>query len=256
MKILKARLFTYLAIALFAAITTASAQAELISVGTAIRTGSLTNGFPDFLSTGIVNGTTQAWNLGGTAGDTLFNGITVVDISANSTAGDLTTSGGSFSSGAPVVNFNSNPDLQDAERQAIFQPGIQNFAPGFGTSPVSYNIAAIPGDTYQVEILGSAQNGNRTGDITVDGTLFADDLWSPAAAGGVTLVYRFEVVADADGIDILIGQGNGVAPSGAAASTTPIYSAISVTNTIPEPSSLILVSLGMTGLCVLRRRSR
>jgi len=253
MKTMKVQLFTYLAIALFAVITAVSTQAETISVGTAIRTGSLTNGFPDFLSTGVINGTTQAWNLGGTAGDTLFNGITVVDISANSTAGDLTTSGGSFSSGAPVVNFNGNPDLQDAQRQAIFQPGIQNFAPGIGTSPVSYNIAAILGNTYQVEILGSAQNGNRTGDITVDGSLFADDLWSPAAAGGVTLVYRFDVVADADGIDILIGQGNGVAPSGAAASTTPIYSAISVT-LVPEPSSFAMLALmGSVGL-VLRRK--
>lgn len=232
---MKTRLFTYLAIALLAVVATRSAQAEVINVGTAFRSGSLSDGFSEFLSQ--TNASTQAWNLGGAAGDTVFNGFTVVDVpTADSTVGDLTTAGGSavpMFGAAPT--FAGNADGQDAARNAIFASGIQGFAFPAGVQDFTLDIAnTTAGQLYQVELLADPNNGNRTADVTVDSTLFADDLYASASAGGVTLVYRFNVVADADGLNILIGPGSGLQPDGmTAASVAAIFSAISVTNIVP-----------------------
>jgi len=234
MKAMKVRIFMYLAIALFAVIATESAQAEVIHFGAAIRTGSISDGFPEFLSQS--NATTQAWNLGGVAGDTIYNGITVVDVpTADSTVGDLTTAGGSVGNWAPTPNYAGNPDGQDASRNAIFHPGIQGFDFPAGIQPFTLDIAnTTEGQLYQVELLGDANNGNRTADVTVDGTLFADDLWNPPSGPGFSLVYRFNVVADADGINILIEPGCGIQPDGMNfASIAAIYSAISITSVTP-----------------------
>ena len=160
-----------LAIAWLAVITTASAQ-EIINVGMAFRTGSLADGIPDFLHPSQINGTTQAWNLGGAAGDTLYNGITVFDATnVNSTVGDLTTIGvgGStvpFFAAAPT--FAGNADGQDTARNAIFSSGFQGFVAGPGLVPYTLDIAATPGEIYQVELLADPNNGNRTANVTVE----------------------------------------------------------------------------------------
>jgi len=234
-KIMETRFFVHLAAALLAVITTRPAQAEVVNVGAAIRQGSISNGFPKFLSQ--INATTQAWNLGGTNGDTLFNGINVVDAPLlNSTVGDLTTVGVGGSTVPLFVNaptFAGNADGQDAARNAIFSSGFQGFVGGPGLVDYTLDVAATQGETYQVELLADPQNGNRTADVTVDGALFADDLWASPSAGGVTLVYRFQVVADADGIDILLQSGSGLQPDGVTpASTAAIFSAISVTRIV------------------------
>jgi len=235
MKPTKTQFSTYLAIACLAVLATKSAQAEVINVGTAFRGGGFSNGFPEFLSQ--TNASTQAWNLGGAAGDTIFNGFTVVDVpSADSTVGDLTTAGGSaVPLFFPAPTFTGNADGQDAARNAIFESGIQGFAFPAGVQDFTLDIAnTTAGQLYQVELLADPNNGNRTADVTVDGTLFADDLYASGSAGGVTLVYRFNVVADVDGINILIGPGSGLQPDGTnLASIAAIFSAISVTNIVP-----------------------
>jgi len=219
-ELMRTRLFTCVAIAWFAIGSFAFAQ-ENIVVGDAFRTGSVSNGFPQFLRLSEVNETTQAWNLGGV--DTFYNDINLTAVPGNGTVGDLTVSSGVASStvGGPFWTGAQGP-----EKRNIFGTGIFS-------SSLSFEIAAVAGTTYQIELLGSPSL-NRTADVTVDGTLFADDLSTPAG-GSLSVLYRFQVVADADGIDIDFSAGSGIQPGAGSvtASTTPFFGAISITTVAP-----------------------
>jgi len=238
---MKVRLFTFWAIALLSILTAGSAWAELIWVGEALRTGNISNGFPEFLRASEVNATTQAWNLSGVT--TLYNDISFTAMPGNGTVGDLTVVGASPST------VPGGPDwtgAQAAEKKAIYGTGLFTIGPSF-----SFDIAATPGETYQIELLGSPSI-NRTADVTVDGTLFADDLWTPVG-GSLSVVYRFQVVADADGIDLTFTPGSGIALGGTnvTTSTTPFFGAIAITSvpaaSPPEPGRghRVLVERGL-----------
>jgi len=240
---MKVRFLTHLAIALFAVVTLRSAQAEIISVGQVFRTGSLSNAFPEFLSN--TNATTRAWNLGGGVGnDVTYNGVTLLGTGAFSATpvGDLTIINGNLagSAGPLWTGAQSTEQREITDSQLVRSPGFN----------VNLDIAAVEGQLYTVEILVASSTGlgARYNDAVVDGVTFAEDFFNLAEE---SVVYRFNVTADADGIDLSLGSGN--LPN--TDDQSAYINAISVT-VVPEPSSFVLLALaGSIGL-VRRSRSR
>jgi len=71
----------------FAFATNTGIAAEIINVGTAYRTGIVSDAFPEFLKIGETDATTRAWNLNGS--NQTLNGISVIG-TGNTGTGDLT----------------------------------------------------------------------------------------------------------------------------------------------------------------------
>lgn len=217
--------------------------AEVLSVGTATRNGSITDGFPEFLKVGNTNATTRAWNLGGdpTATDVTLNGISLDGPDGGGYDNGLTVSGG--------VTFSESTFVFVGDPQQTAKDNISNTGE-FDETLWSVDITATPGATYTVELLSVAATAvaTRTLDVTVDGVLFADNLFVPltAASAFYTVVYRFDVVADADGIDIAFSTGADEAKE-------PYVNALAVTQQVPAPAALP-AGLALLGLAAMRRR--
>ncbi len=232
-------------------------RAEVVHVGQSFRTGSADNGFPEFLASGTTNATTQAWNLFGS--DQTLNGLTVVGTGGNLVVGDLTIFDPSNTYTAGFPTWTGDP--QQAAKENISRTGRYQVAP----SSWSIAIAATPGTQYEVQLLSApvkAADGDRTLDVTVDGSLYADDLFVPASSNAAdpnSVVYRFPVTADADGINITFGAGGDFAPDGSPMDVdkNPWVTAVAITAVpVPEPSTFVLAALGLLGLVGWGRRRR
>jgi hypothetical protein len=120
---------------------------------------------------------------------------------------------------------------------------------GISSSP-TITISATVGSTYSIDLLFANAFGPRTFDVSVEGTLFLDNLALDLTDNRRPLVYRFELVAADSQIQIVLTPG---AEPGYA-DTNPYVNAMMVTQVVPEPSTLVFGALGMIGL--LRRRRR
>jgi len=210
----------------------AARAAEVIHTGAVYRTGGhlgggVYDGFPDFMTTADTNATTRAWNLYGS--DQTLNGVLVRGTgSANSGATGLTIIGSPNSYYSGFLNWSGDPQQtakNDISRRGRWSPS---------TSSWSVDITAVPGTSYDVQLLSNPVSGgnNRTLDVTVDGTLFADNLYVPGN-NPHSVVYKFPVTADADGIDITFSGGDQY-------DANPWVTAIAVTETVPSYSGTVI----------------
>jgi len=240
-----------LAFAVLIAAAGTAIAVETIHVGEAIRTGGSQGGgvyigFPDFLKVEDTNATTRAWNLNGS--DQTLNSVSVIGTgSTNSGAGGLTIFNNPNSYASGFLNWSGDP--QQAAKNDISQRGRWTGAP----SSWAVDITATPGQLYELQLLSNPVGGgnNRSLDVLVDGVLFADDLWVPGD-DPFSVVYKFPVTADADGIDITFAPG-------ADYDANPWITAIGVTEAtaiVPEPSTLALATLGALALALTRRRRK
>jgi len=223
---------------------------ETIHVGEVFRTGGYQGGgvyigFPDFLKPEDTNSTTRAWNLYGS--DQTLNGVLLTGTGSSNSAGDLTIFNNPMSYYSGFLNWSGDP--QQAAKNDISRRGRWTWS----SSSWSVDITATPGQPYEVQLLSNPVSGgnNRSLDVSVDGALFADNLWVP---GGdpFSVVYKFPVTADSDGIDILFGGG-------ADYDGNPWVTAIAVTavsTVIPEPSTFLVWALGLAVIVWYVRRRR
>jgi hypothetical protein len=223
--------------------------AEIIHVGQAIRTGGYQGGgvyigFPDYLLPADTNATTRAWNVFGS--DQTLNGVLLTGTGSSNSIGDLTIFGNPNSYYSGFLNWSGDP--QQAAKNDISRRGRWTGAP----TSWAVDVTATPGQAYEVQLLSNpvAGGNNRTLDVVVDGTLFADNLWVP---GGdpFSVVYKFPVTADGDGIDITFGPGDQY-------DMNPWITAIAVTEQveIPEPATILAGLLALAGLGRYVRRRR
>jgi hypothetical protein len=189
---------------MFAAITCLAFAAPLpavesIDVGTAYRTGSTSNGFPEFLNASSTNGTTLAWNLNGS--DQSLNSISLDGDDGGGYDNGLTVSGSPSDFTGSFLNWSGDPQV--TAKNNISNNGLFTFGGSW-----SVDIPGVQGSLYTVEILSNpvSSGNNRSLDVRVDGALFADNLAVPGGSP-FSVVYRFGVVADANGIDIEFGAG-------------------------------------------------
>lgn len=238
-----------------AMIATHAVGAEMIHVGHAIRSGGSDGmggfrGFPDFLTSSTTNKTTRAWNFGGTgtspaASDQLLNGI-LLDGPAGGYNNGLSIVGSPLAFGGTFLYWWNDPQV--TSKNNLSGTGLYTLGGSW-----SIDIAATPGQLYQVELLGNpiAYSAHRSLDVLVDGVMFADNLFIPGV-NPYSVVYSFPVIADGDGIDITFATGGDF-------DGNPYVTAIGVTQVIPEPSTavlwLVLATAANTGGILKRRPS-
>ena len=267
---------------------------EVIHHGTVARDYA----FPSFLDE--TNSSTRAWNLGPTdTPEAMMNGV-VLDGPENGFNNGLKVTRDPNASATPtpaglnwLTNLDFGPPVTDIPQRNLITDstfrssgtGIANHT-GSGNDPVedyeylgqvgaptnedgfSVNISAVPGQQYRVEILSTPfflthwKNFN----VTVDGTLFAENLFVPGQAihtdaDGIldthfwNSTYEFVVVADSDGIDIEFSRGvttNAPIPGAQSQDVSnfarfyeeasrPIVNAISITAILEEAGSLVTI---------------
>jgi len=217
------------------------AFSETIVVGQSFRTGSASNGFPEFLAAGDTNVSTHAWNIYGST--QTLNGVRTVGTGGSFVVGDLTIFAptNTYTAGYPVWTG----DPQQGAKENISRTGRWQGAPGSW----SIDIAATPGTQYEVQLLSApvGANNNRTLDVTVDGSLFADDLFVPGVLPN-SVVFRFPVTADADGIDITFGAGGDFAADGSPldVDNNPWVTAVAITRVL-DPNVVLLADVATGG---------
>ena len=218
----------------------ATAVAEIVSVGTAYREGSLaTVGFPNFLDD--ANATTRAANFN--SGDEILNGVSVQACDGYGIAGFLTLS--NILAASWDLEWSNDP--QESAKNDISGTGFYSKS----AEGMQIAIAATANKTYHVELLScTVPNGaeNRVFDIQVslDGgsnyTTYVSGLLVPGISGTASTVYEFDVVTGSQGIRLKC-------PSGTDGGTyhEAFFNAMSITE-VPEPSTLVLLATGLIGL--------
>jgi hypothetical protein len=126
-------------------------RAETIAYGTVYRTGSDSNGFPEFLNTAYTNATTKAWNLDGST--VSLNNISVVGVGAGGNS-DITFTGTGLDHYEHTYykSIGTGPwvgDPQAAAKAAIADTGLYN------TSSWTAHIAVTANKMYTVELLSN-----------------------------------------------------------------------------------------------------
>lgn len=194
-------------------------------------------------------GTTRGANFGGT--DVSWNGVILSSTSGANGISWVAASGtvtNALLYGYSGIYTGSSPGTA-AAADNLTNSGIY----GAGTS---ISISATSGYRYVIDLLfANALSGtaDRIFDVSVGGVLYADDLLlKPQSSGDRRpLVYRFEVTAPVSNvINITFGGG----PSGSGIDPTPYVNAMTVT--VPEPSALSLIVVGLGGVIALRRGRR
>jgi len=238
-------IFAIIAVALFG---NASIRAENIVVGTLIDdSGYLFSSFGNQYTLG----TTRGANFGGST-------VSWYGVNMSSTSGANGISWtGSVATGA-VYGFsgiyNSSSPGTAAAADSLTNTGI------FGGS-TSISISANAGQKYLIDLLFANQFSGtgadyipyRTMDVSVGGLLYANDLTlnGTLSPDRRPLVYRFEVTPSSNSIQITFAGGAVV--SGSPTDQTPYVNAMMVTQ-VPEPSALSLLTVGLGGWAMMRRR--
>lgn len=163
-------------------------------------------------------------------GSTVFSGITGTD-------------GVFFTSGATAGTSSGTPNTGNAGLDGVLSAGI-HLGP-------SIDVTATVGDLYQVQLLFFADFvPDRRFDITVDGVLFADDFTVEINPNHDQIIYRFDVTADSNGIDIDITDGP-ADPHG-----NPFVQGIvveNVTDVVPEPATYLLSIIALLALGIRKK---
>ena len=204
-----------------------------------IKTGAITDGFPDFIGPGFMNGavtgTLKAANLNGASSTLSPPAAGLIAVEATTTAGLpwLAVSSGaqipSTANSGTTINFTGPAD--QAARDRIANTGFH------GTNEWSLQLTTlIPGATYRVQLLtvdGFAAPPGRNFDILVDGVLVFDN-FNPPGLGQDPFsgIAQFEAVAAADG-RLTISTAAGT--TAVSADANPYLCALAVTQITTDP---------------------
>jgi hypothetical protein len=109
------------------------------------------------------------------------------------------------------------------------------------------------GQAYQLQLLFAEQCCDRGFDISLEGEMVVDNFNVQLAQGGINdtsagAVYSHTFTAGDDVLNIALGGVNQLAPD-----NNPILNAVTL-EVVPEPSSAVLLVLGLLGLLARRRR--
>jgi len=191
------------------------------------------------------NGTTRGANFGGALSVTWY-GINMTNDSSGATNG-IAWSG-------TTADASASPGVYDYTPFYFGTPGTGAAAnsltnTGIHSAPI-ITVSAIPGNTYSIDLLfANAFSEARTLDVSVEGSLYLDDLALDLSARR-PLVYRFQIVAPDSQIQIALTSG---AEPGYK-DTNPYVNAMTVTQVVPEPSSLVITAASLLGLAFRRNR--
>jgi hypothetical protein len=228
-------------IALFASLTAAAPLGA-----TTINVGSIFDdpGFEFGTFGNNANATTRGANFGGSQSVTWY-GINMTNDATGSTNG-IAWSGNVADASASVGVYNYNSIYFGTPGTGAAANSITNT--GIHTAP-TITISATPGATYSIDLLFANAFNARTLDVSVEGSLYLDNLALDISFAR-PLVYRFQIVAPDS--QILIALTNGAEPG--YTDTNPYVNAMTVTQVVPEPSSLVITATGLLGLAFRRNR--
>ena len=205
-----------------------------------VRSGSLSNGYPDFIGAAFMNGavpaTLKAANFNGSNESLTVTAAGAVSAQATTVAGLawLTVSTGASApqtaSSGTTVNFTGPAD--QAARDRIGNTGFH------GTNGWSLTLTGLlPGEKYRIQLLtveGFAPGAGRNFDLLVDGAL-AFDNFNPPGAGQApfSAIAQFEALAEANGT-ITMTTAPGVAS--VSPDTNPYLCGLAVVQVSSEPA--------------------
>lgn len=190
-------------------------------------------------------------------GDATFQGVSFLGTDPNITIDPNQGTWGLYTNafnGAPTTF--GNGDTQDQVLNAI--AGDLDFGTGSSTTgpdgfrSYGVNITGLtPGNNYRLDVIETDGNATgRTQTVFVNGALEDTVGLTQGSATNPSLVYDSQVngVADSSG-DIALGFDQ-------VTSQGPVFSAIVVSNAVPEPGSLALLGMGAACLLPVMRRHR
>ena len=187
------------------------------------------------------NGTTRGANFGGAQSVTWY-GINMTNDATGATNGIAWTGNTATTALYDYSNFYFGTPGTGAAANSLTNFGIHS-------SP-TITISVTPGATYSIDLLFANAISARTFDVNVEGSLYLDNLALDVTAEKRPLVYRFQIVAPDNQIQIALT--NGAEPG--YTDTNPFVQAMMVTAVVPEPSALIMTATGLLGLAFRRNR--
>ena len=206
--------------------TPAISAIALTELAPGILADETVSGFPSLLAT--TNASSKGWNFGNTTANapttTLNGAVFTSNLGVSDPATGLTFTGtpGTYA----VAGYSWAGSDQQAAREALTKGGLYAAA-----TDLVMKLGAAPGHTYILEYLGVPYAGNRSMDLVVDGATVVDEM---RIFNGTPLnrLVRYQLVADADGIDVRIKPGT------TGADNNPIIEALALTDLTPTPGFL------------------
>ena len=118
---------------------------------------------------------------------------------------------------------------------------------------VNIDLDVVAGTEYKLQVMFAENCCDRGFDISVEGEVLVDNFNVQATQEGIAntaqgAMFSYTFTASDDQVNILLGGANPLATD-----NNPIASGLTL-EVVPEPSSVMLSLLGMTGLLGLRRR--
>lgn len=125
---------------------------------------------------------------------------------------------------------------------------------------IEANLDVTPGTVYKLQVLFNENSSltDRRWDIRVEGADAVDEVTSLGLSGtpysiGTFSVFTYEFTAQDDVFTVTMGDLFGANDGG---DRNPIWSALTLENQIPEPSTIMLAAVGLIALLGFGRRRR